>query len=136
MSRDGIEKFHWGTAVLVRITSVSALNTIVGVSAFPILKTIFRETSNVTLMVVAYVFCVLFSFFSHGKISFHARLSAKKLLMFTLTNLMSLGLMILIVEYIVRSVGVDVRLVQPIVAVTLQIFVIMLYKLIFVGSDG
>ena len=56
--------------------------------------------------------------------------------MFTLTNLMSLGLMILIVEYIVRSVGVDVRLVQPIVAVTLQIFVIMLYKLIFVGSDG
>ena len=65
---------------------------------------------------MAYVFCVLFSFFP-WKISFHARLSAKKLLMFTLTNLMSLGLMILIVEYIVRSAGVDVRLVQPVVAV-------------------
>ena len=117
--------------MFARIGLVSIINTLIGISVFPILKTVFHSQDNAVLMVISYALCVSLSFCLHGKISFRAVLSVSKFVAFSIVNLGSLLIMVVSVSFLAKMLPVDIRIIQPVVAVLLQFGVVLIYKFIF-----
>ena len=120
--------------LLARVGLVSFANTLAGVLTFPLLKTLFYTVPSEWLMAVSYVICLFLSFLLHGKYSFKATLTFLKFFLFTLVNCLALGIVIYTVLLIENRTGLDVRLVQPFVAVIIQCTVILFYSVIFSGA--
>lgn len=120
---------------LARIGLVSIINTLVGISIFPILKTILHNQNNAILMSASYVICIVLSFCLHGKISFRSSLTPSRFVAFFIVNLSSLLIMIFSVSSLAEALNYDIRIIQPAVAVILQIAVVFLYQHIFWKKD-
>jgi len=120
--------------LIARIGIVSLVNTLAGVLTFPILKTLFFAIPSGRLMAVSYIICLLISFYLHGKYSFRAQLTLVKLFLFIILNGVALISMIHIVLLVKSSTDIDVRVIQPFVAVAIQFTIILFYKLIFYGK--
>jgi len=117
--------------MILRFGLVSLVNTTVGILAFPALKTIFPLVSNGVLMTIAYLACVFLSFVLHGRYTFRGQLSFLNLFLFFSVNSVLLFAMIFSVNLLVDLSDFDVRLIQPVIAVTFQLFAVIFYKLIF-----
>ena len=116
---------------LARFSFVSVFNTILGVTTFPVLKTFFFNVSDAALMTISYALCLCVSFGMHGKVTFGVRLTPKKFFEFCFANAGILISSIWLVTTIVEMSQWDVRFVQPIVAVGMQVLLVMFYKKIF-----
>ena len=118
---------------LARAGLVSVVNTISGMSMFPIAKTLFPDLPNPFLIIATYCACVALSFFLHGKYSFRAALSVQKFLYFVLANLLTVSLLTVLVIWVHNFSALDIRIVHPGIAVLLQVIAVMFYKSIFIG---
>ena len=121
-------------SLFARVGLVSLVNTTVGVSIFPILKTAFPVVHNTYLIIFSHITCLLLSFLMHGKITFRSNLSFIRLLYFCIVNVLSLVIMIGLVKTLVKHSGYDVRLVQPAIALFMQFIIVFFYKAIFWGK--
>jgi hypothetical protein len=120
--------------LLARVGLVSFANTLAGVLTFPLLKTLFYTVPSEWLMVVSYVICLFLSFLLHGKYSFKANLTFVKFCLFAVANCIALWILISVVLLLENTTSIDVRLVQPVVAVIIQCTVILFYSAIFRGA--
>lgn len=114
---------------------VAIPNTIVGLSIFPILKTFFMESSNFLLMSISHVAAVTFSFLLHSKLTFKSSVTPTRWTIFSIVNFISLASCYVLSESASTFFNKDIRIVQPIVAVLLQLLLIPLYRKLM-PSDG
>ena len=105
-------------------------NTAFGLSIFPVLYTIVPGLSLLSLMIIAHVLAVLFSYTTQSLFTFRSTLTAVKFLKFLALNLFSLFLCYGVTLLILNLTTIDVRLIQPIVALFIQISLIPFYRLI------
>ena len=119
----------------MRFVLTSAVNTVPGLTVFPALKTVFPNESLFLLMAVSYTTCVLFSYTTHGRFTFKAPFAISSLAKFFLLHFCLLGLNYLFTLALFQMIKLDVRLIQPLVALLIQLGAFWLYRHIYKGSE-
>lgn len=117
--------------ILVRFSISSAVNTLAGISIFPIIKTLFFDVDLLLLMTVSYVICLMISFATHNYYTFKVSFSIRRIFSFTILQCFLLFANYFITKSFGQILDADVRIIQPIVAVALQFASLGVYRRIF-----
>ena len=117
-----------------RFGVASLINTLFGVAVFPVAKTVFEYVSNDLLIIICYVAGICFSFTTHGKLTFVSVLTIKKFLWFFGLNVFAMIVIVIGSTSGSTVLSLDIRLVQPVLAVAVQVILIFFYQRIFLGG--
>ena len=113
-----------------RFLVVAIPSTFIGLSIFPILKTFFPNENNLLLMSVAHLSAVSISFFLHSQFTFRSTPTPRKWAAFTILNTVNLFLVFYISEEFSMAFKADIRVIQPVTALIIQLGLVPIYSLL------